>query len=337
MTSSSSNTSPACLAIDCSGRDVYCGLISEDTIRVTPPTNQRSVCSLIPSIKELYQTASIDPNQTSLIAVTYGPGAFTSLRIGITAAKSLGFCYDCPVVGVNSLDVYAAAISNSQSFTGESRRQEKGSKEVHNRKGVRVVPCLNAFRNQVFCKFLVLRSDSNQRKPFTSLVSEQCKRKVDFGGRSASSGESDDRLATDPKFVGGQLLNQGIQAEAYNLKHSQHLETEISVSFFQRHCQTKILDNESFVAEIATDDSEEVVLTGPEDWKNSLIKKEPSLGELLSDGACRWLIPSNEEIIAGIGRVAIETLPFLSNTERNAMALQPVYFRDSAAEENRNN
>jgi len=43
------------------------------------------------------------------IVVDIGPGSFTGLRIGIAAARALGFAWNVPVSGVGSLDLIAAA------------------------------------------------------------------------------------------------------------------------------------------------------------------------------------------------------------------------------------
>jgi tRNA threonylcarbamoyl adenosine modification protein YeaZ len=44
------------------------------------------------------------------VAVTVGPGSFTGIRIGISAARAIGLALNIPVVGVSSLAAYAAPV-----------------------------------------------------------------------------------------------------------------------------------------------------------------------------------------------------------------------------------
>jgi len=44
------------------------------------------------------------------IAVTTGPGSFTGLRVGLSAARGIGLAAKKPVVGVTTLSAYAAPV-----------------------------------------------------------------------------------------------------------------------------------------------------------------------------------------------------------------------------------
>lgn len=44
------------------------------------------------------------------VAVTVGPGSFTGIRIGISAARAIGLALNIPVVGVSTLAAYAAPV-----------------------------------------------------------------------------------------------------------------------------------------------------------------------------------------------------------------------------------
>ena len=44
------------------------------------------------------------------VAVTVGPGSFTGIRIGISAARAVGLALKIPVIGVSTLSAYAAPL-----------------------------------------------------------------------------------------------------------------------------------------------------------------------------------------------------------------------------------
>jgi tRNA threonylcarbamoyladenosine biosynthesis protein TsaB len=48
-------------------------------------------------------------NAPDLIAVDIGPGSFTGIRVGVSAARALAQGWDIPLIGVKSLDVLAHA------------------------------------------------------------------------------------------------------------------------------------------------------------------------------------------------------------------------------------
>jgi tRNA threonylcarbamoyladenosine biosynthesis protein TsaB len=74
---------------------------------------QRSAQALAPAIHEALKSAGWSPRDVEAVAVTAGPGSFTGLRIGVTTAKTLAYALGTALVGVNSLDVLAAAIPPS--------------------------------------------------------------------------------------------------------------------------------------------------------------------------------------------------------------------------------
>lgn len=76
---------------------------------------QYSHSSLLTSfIEEVVMDAGTKFNQLDAVAVSMGPGSYTGLRIGVSAAK--GFCYalDIPLIAVNTLEslVSVAATQN---------------------------------------------------------------------------------------------------------------------------------------------------------------------------------------------------------------------------------
>ena len=58
-------------------------------------------------MKEALTQTGWNPSQVDLFAVSQGPGSFTGLRIGVTAAKTFAFASDSQVLGVDTLEVLA--------------------------------------------------------------------------------------------------------------------------------------------------------------------------------------------------------------------------------------
>jgi tRNA threonylcarbamoyladenosine biosynthesis protein TsaB len=76
--------------------------------------DQRTAQSFAPSIVQQLESVGWSPQDVQLIAVTQGPGSFTGLRIGITAAKTLAYAVGAEVIGVNTLKVIASQVPAEQ-------------------------------------------------------------------------------------------------------------------------------------------------------------------------------------------------------------------------------
>lgn len=64
--------------------------------------------ALMPMIGRVMQATGLPFTALDRIAVTVGPGSFTGLRVGISAARGLGLAADKAVVGVTTLSSFAA-------------------------------------------------------------------------------------------------------------------------------------------------------------------------------------------------------------------------------------
>jgi len=58
---------------------------------------------LLPCVRDLLTECGRVPRDLVALVVDVGPGSFTGVRLGVTAAKTLAFALDRPVVGVTSL------------------------------------------------------------------------------------------------------------------------------------------------------------------------------------------------------------------------------------------
>ena len=67
--------------------------------------------AIIPAIKQIIKKSGvISLSKLDGFAVGLGPGSFTSLRVGVSTVKALGFALNKPVVGISSLDVLALNV-----------------------------------------------------------------------------------------------------------------------------------------------------------------------------------------------------------------------------------
>lgn len=64
-------------------------------------------------IEEIIKEAGITLNDLSAIAVSQGPGSYTGLRIGVSAAKGLCYALDIPLIAVDTLQALASQVTIS--------------------------------------------------------------------------------------------------------------------------------------------------------------------------------------------------------------------------------
>lgn len=73
-----------------------------------PRSNHAEI--LFPLIERLFDETGISWGGISAIAVSIGPGSFTGLRIGVSAAKGLAYGWNIPLVGVSTLLAVATRV-----------------------------------------------------------------------------------------------------------------------------------------------------------------------------------------------------------------------------------
>jgi tRNA threonylcarbamoyladenosine biosynthesis protein TsaB len=62
---------------------------------------------LVPAIESLCRHSDVDLDDVGVIAVDVGPGLFTGMRVGISAAKAMAQALKIPMIGISSLDLLA--------------------------------------------------------------------------------------------------------------------------------------------------------------------------------------------------------------------------------------
>jgi len=70
---------------------------------------------LFVEIEEVFKTANATLEEADAVAVSIGPGSFTGLRIGLSAAKGLCLAADTALVAVSTLEALAARLPYARS------------------------------------------------------------------------------------------------------------------------------------------------------------------------------------------------------------------------------
>tara|TARA_B110000238_G_scaffold190759_1_gene224278 strand:+ start:525 stop:1199 length:675 start_codon:yes stop_codon:yes gene_type:complete len=89
---------------------------------------------LHPFMKKLIDDSQINLQKLAAISVSKGPGSYTGLRIGVSAAKGLCYSLNKPLISVNSLSILA--------------------QEIEAPKGTFLAPMIDARRMEVYTQIL---------------------------------------------------------------------------------------------------------------------------------------------------------------------------------------
>ena len=83
--------------------------------------------TLMPMLEDMLKNSGMSLNEIDLIAVAAGPGSFTGLRIGVSAAKGLAWSLDKPCAVVSTLEAMAwqmVGMSGVVCAAMDARRQQ---------------------------------------------------------------------------------------------------------------------------------------------------------------------------------------------------------------------
>ena len=114
--------------------------------------NQKDHASwLHPAINELLQKNKLAVHDLNAVAVSIGPGSYTGLRIGLSAAK--GFCYalSIPLIAVSSLKILASAVKEEATDL--------------------IVPLIDARRMEVF--MAVYDKNMEEKMPAQAMIADE--------------------------------------------------------------------------------------------------------------------------------------------------------------------
>ena len=68
---------------------------------------------LMPAAAELLRRRNLKPGDVTAVGVSFGPGSYTGIRIGVMAAKAFAYAAECRLLAVSSLAALAETFSAS--------------------------------------------------------------------------------------------------------------------------------------------------------------------------------------------------------------------------------
>ncbi len=131
-------------------------------------------------IEEILNENKVEFSQLNAIAVSKGPGSYTGLRIGVSAAKGLCYALDIPLISIDTLSLLA--------------------KKINSNSGV-IIPMIDARRMEVYST--IYDANHNQiRETLAEIIDEnsyqEIKQTIHLVGDGCPKFQD---LLTDSKFV----------------------------------------------------------------------------------------------------------------------------------------
>ena len=104
------------LALETSAKSVSAAVVENGAVLCSAYQNTGLTHSrtLMPLVDGMLRAADLQMSHMELIAVAQGPGSFTGLRIGVSAAKGLAWTLDVPCCGVSTLLAMAQNLRHTE-------------------------------------------------------------------------------------------------------------------------------------------------------------------------------------------------------------------------------
>ena len=109
------------LAIDTALEACSAAVLDTDANRLlaseSEPMQRGHAEALVPMLARVMRASGLGFAELDRIAVTTGPGSFTGLRVGLSAARGIALAADKPVVGLTTLSAFAAPLVSERDDT----------------------------------------------------------------------------------------------------------------------------------------------------------------------------------------------------------------------------
>lgn len=101
---------------------------------ITSKEDQSHSRILTNQIQDLLDQCNLSQRELSAVSVSLGPGSYTGLRIGLSAAKALCYALDIPLIGISTLESMAYGMRH----------------ELPPSQSMKLIPMIDARRSEVF-------------------------------------------------------------------------------------------------------------------------------------------------------------------------------------------
>ena len=164
-------------------------------------------------IQDVIQEAAISFSQLSAIAVSQGPGSYTGLRIGVSAAKGLSYALQIPLIAVDTLLALAHQVLKKDGL---------------------IVPMIDARRMEVYSAIFDLNKQKI-REVQAEIISEDSfaaiSEKIYFIGDSNEKVQS---VLTKSNFVFLDAIQYPSAKEMSSISYQKYLEKDfVDVAYFE--------------------------------------------------------------------------------------------------------
>lgn len=186
------------LAIESATRRASVALLRGDAVvaELEAASGDHHAERLLPMVDELLSEAGVRLGDVGAYAVSIGPGAFTSLRIGLATLKGLAFDTDSPVAAVSTLHALAhTAFCEGRAEPGET-----------------CVPLLDARRGEVYGGVYRLAAGDGPETPgpLDALIDDAVHDPAELGARL----EGPVRLVGEGASIFGEAVAMGAAGRA---------------------------------------------------------------------------------------------------------------------------
>jgi tRNA threonylcarbamoyladenosine biosynthesis protein TsaB len=103
---------PRILALDTAGSVCSVAVAAADTLLSVEsrPMLRGQAEALLPMVDAAMRAVALPVSALDMIAATVGPGSFTGIRVGLSAARGIAFAASLPLIGITVFEAVAAGV-----------------------------------------------------------------------------------------------------------------------------------------------------------------------------------------------------------------------------------